>query len=123
MNSDNGHSKESLGQKAYHHFYIGLVLGLLTIILTALLHGLAPVVSLDRLGENIVQKVYVGGLPRSPTGEPLVLLDFNFPRDEAGPETDRLADAIHALARHHPRAIIVDQEITKLVSDDSVEKF
>ena len=121
MSSGEKHSEEGPLQSALTHFYVGVVLGLMTIVVTALLQWLAPISALDHLGEDQVQRIYAGGRPHT-KAKPLVLLDINFANPTSG-ETGRLADAVSALIKLKPHAIIIDQQVSDVVPTDVAEKF
>ncbi len=109
----------------FEHYYTGILLGLIAIVVTAFLHELPAVTALERLGSDLTQKVNVAGEHALPSDVKLVLLDLDFsqPADPEASEVARITEAIVKLARMEPKAILVDQIIHGTVAPPIMEAF
>jgi hypothetical protein len=107
------------------HFYTGLLLGLLAIVLVAFLHRLPGITVLDRSGQDLVQRVYADGSHPAPAGvAPVVLLALNFfGTDPKQSEVGDIAKSITLLTRLKPRSIVIDQEFADTVAPDTMADF
>lgn len=107
------------------HFYTGLLLGLVTVVLIGFLHWLPAIAALDRYGQDLAQIVYANGSHPTPAGlAPVTLLALDF--SDSPPEHSEVADiteAITLLTRLKPKAIVIDQEFADTVAPGTMEEL